>query len=63
MLKTLLPLLIFLTLEACSSVPADTKFSGKWQVCEPAPQKYLMCLEDQDLLKLKSILDRCGAAQ
>lgn len=62
MQKTLLLLLIFSTLEGCATAPPDTKFDGKWETCEPVPEKKMLCLPDDDIMKLKKILDMCGSS-
>jgi hypothetical protein len=61
MRTTLALSLIFLILEGCAHAPPDTKFDGKWQTCQPAPIEPVFCLNGADTMKLKALLDRCGA--
>lgn len=61
MRKMLVSSIIFLTLSGCATAQHDTKFDGKWEACEVAPQRTVMCLEEPDILKLREILVRCGA--
>ena len=64
---TRLKFLIFLILSlvACSHGPLDTKFDGQWQLCEPPPNENqrLMCLDETDLIKLRTLLIKCGAGE
>lgn len=57
-LSLLLPML---GLAACAHKPVDTKFDGRWQYCESTPFEQLMCLNEQDVGKLRELLIRCGS--
>lgn len=46
---------------ACAHKPVDTRFDGKWEACEVAPQKTMMCLDEDDIGKLRKLLLQCGA--
>lgn len=70
MRMTLVLLLTFLILEGCVTTSPDSKFDGTWSFCTPQkvsdsapPPERLMCVNEADLMKLKTVLDVCGAAQ
>lgn len=56
-------LLLLLSNIHCAHSPVDTNFDGQWHACEVAPQKVEMCLGEDDVGKLKKLLDQCGAPQ
>lgn len=56
---------IALLLTSCQAPQVrDTRFDGKWQICQPATSPVpLACLNEPDTQKLRKLLIQCGAEQ
>lgn len=66
MLRTLqnlmLCFLILPLLLACQAQPINTDFDGHWEIINTGPDNTPKgCLNEEDIVKLKTILNRCEA--